>query len=336
MSEETEILRLKRETAPHRGAQAWRSIGQLSNTLLPFGAIWYLMLLSLERSYLLTLLLAPVAAGLVVRMFIIEHDCGHGSFFESRRANEIIGTAMSLFTLTPFEAWRTNHILHHATSGNLEERGIGYFELMTAREFRAASPTRRWFYRIYRHPLTLFVIGPAILFGLSYRFHDRAQGRRERISVYVTNLLLVLRLVVVATLVGWKRLFLVEVPIVWWGSVIGVWLFYVQHHFEGGYWEVPERWDFVRAALQGSSYYKLPRILQWFTGNIGFHHVHHFDAKIPNYRLEACHYAVRVFRDVRPITFAESVRATSFRLWDEDRAALVGFDEGHVERIEER
>jgi len=280
---------------------------------------------SLSFSYLLTLLLAFPAAGLLMRIFIILHDCGHGSFFRSGRANHFIGTLCGILTLTPYSQWTREHALHHASSGDLGRRGVGDVSTLTVREYSALSGWERFKYRFYRHPVVMLLIGPQYLFIVSYRFVSRHSGRRERNNVYLTN---IAAFVVAATLcstIGVKTFLLIWIPISVIAGGTAVWLFYIQHQYETAYWQRAPVWDYVEAAVNGSSYYKLPRVLQWFSGNIGLHHVHHLSPKIPNYKLERCHNEVQMFDNVTVIAFWESFRSLSLKLWDEDKRRLVGF-----------
>jgi acyl-lipid omega-6 desaturase (Delta-12 desaturase) len=323
---------------PKTGASRWkqivtryeqpalrRSLWQLINTLLPYVALWYLMYLSLGVSYWLTGTLSLLAAGFLVRVFIIFHDCGHGSFFKSRKANDIVGFITGVLSFTPYFHWRWEHALHHASAGDLDRRGTGDIWTLTVQEYLEASRWKRFAYRLARNPLILFVLAPLFLFLIKQRFPSTKASRRERYSVYWTNLALVPVGTGLSCLFGLKTYLLLQLGVVIVAAVAGVWLFYVQHQFEGVYWERRQEWDYCAAALQGSSFYKLPKILQWFSGNIGFHHIHHLSPRIPNYNLEKCHRAESLFQTVKPVTFFASFKALSFRLWDEQRRKLVSF-----------
>jgi omega-6 fatty acid desaturase (delta-12 desaturase) len=287
--------------------------------------MWFLMLRSLEVSYVLTLALAVPAAGFMARIFIIFHDCGHGSFFESQRANDTLGFIAGVITLTPYHQWRHSHAMHHASAGDLGRRGTGDIWTLTVKEFTGSSKSQQLAYRIYRSPIALFVFGPLLIFVLSYRFSAKESSKRERSSVYFTNLMLVGIVLLASMTFGLRAFLLVQLPIIWFGFSAGVWLFYIQHQFEGVYWERHEHWEYHRAALEGSSFYNLPKILQWFTGNIGFHHIHHLQPRIPNYKLERCHNENQTFQSVKPITFMSGWKSLSLRLWDEEQRQLVGF-----------
>ena len=323
---------------PKTGPSAWKrivtryqepavgsSLWQTANTLVPYSALWFLMYLSLRWSYWLTLPLAILAAGFLVRIFIIFHDCGHGSFFKSRRANDILGFITGVLTFTPYHHWRWEHALHHASSGDLDRRGTGDVWTLTVREYLESSRWRRVAYRLARNPFVLFVLAPLYLFLIQQRFPAAKAPRRERHSVYWTNLALAGLAAGLIWIFGFKPYLLIQLTVVMVAGSAGVWLFYVQHQFEGAYWERSEEWDYTAAALQGSSFYKLPRLLQWFSGNIGFHHIHHLSPRIPNYHLEKCHQADPLFQRVKPVTLFSSLKSFSFRLWDEQRRKLVGY-----------
>ncbi len=302
-----------------------RAVWQIVNTLVPYGSIWYLMYLSLAVSWWLTLPLAVLAGAFLVRIFIIFHDCGHGSFFKSRLANDILGFITGVLTLTPYYHWRWEHSIHHANAGHLDKRGTGDVWTLTVQEYLEASRWKKFSYRLARNPIILFIIAPLLLFIIRQRFPTSQANRRERHSVYWMNLAILGMSVGLALAFGWKVYLLIHLIVAGVAGGAGVWLFYVQHQFEDVYWERGENWDFTAAALQGSSFYKLPKILQWFSGNIGFHHIHHLSPRIPNYNLERCHDADPLFQQVKPITLLASLRSFTFRLWDERRRKLVGY-----------
>ncbi|MSQ10292.1 MAG: fatty acid desaturase [Dehalococcoidia bacterium] len=293
----------------------------------PYIGFWYLAYRALEVSYWLTLALGVVSALFAVRVFVIFHDCGHGSFFKSMRANDILGTITGVLSYTPYYAWRHSHARHHATSGDLDRRGFGDVWTMTEEEYRAKSWSQRILYRLYRNPLVIFVAGPAFAFLVLSRFPfaDCAGKPREERSVWVTNFSLLVIVLGLSFTVGVGAMLAVTLPITVLSGGIGVWLFYVQHQYENTYWERHENWDYFQAALYGSSFYKLPKVLQWFSGNIGFHHIHHLNPRIPNYNLEPCHQTIPVFQEVPPLTLRESVKSLHVRLYDEDRGRMVGF-----------
>jgi omega-6 fatty acid desaturase (delta-12 desaturase) len=322
---EIDRVELKQTLHRYQKPDTWRSIWQLANTLLPLMLLLVLMYYSLQVSYWLTLALSILTAGFMARTFIIFHDCGHGSFFKSRKANEITGIVCGLLTLTPYHYWRHSHAIHHATAGDLDRRGVGDVMTLTVEEFRSLPRLRQWWYRFFRHPLVMFTFGAFLVFTVGHRFSKPGTAKRERWSVHYTNLILAGILAVVILLIGWKAYLMIHVPVLFFMSSAGVWLFYVQHNFEGTYWERHDKWDYFAAGLQGSSFYKLPAVLQWFTGNIGFHHIHHLNSRIPNYYLPQCYRENPVFH-VRPLTLRSSLRSLRLRLWDEKNRRMVGFE----------
>jgi omega-6 fatty acid desaturase (delta-12 desaturase) len=315
----------KKVVARYQRPIVWRALWQVLNTLVPYAVLWYLMYRSLAVSAWLTLPLAILAGGFLVRIFIIFHDCAHGSFFRSPRANALLGNLAGVLCFTPFYRWRWEHSIHHASAGDLDRRGTGDVWTMTVQEYLAASRWKRFAYRLARNPLILFVVAPLVLFLVLQRLPTGKEGKRERLSVHGTNLALALMVTGMSWAIGWKAYLLLQLTAVMVAGSAGVWLFYVQHQFEGVYWERGGEWDFEKAALQGSSYYKLPRLLQWFSGNIGFHHIHHLSPRIPNYHLEGCHRSEPLFHTVKPLTLLSSLKCFSFRLWDERRRMMVGY-----------
>ena len=308
-----------------------RAVWQLVSTLGPLAVAVVLMNWSLSVSYWLTLLIALPAAGLSIRTFIIMHDCGHGSFLPSKTWNNIVGWITGILTSTPFAHWRREHAIHHATSGHLEQRGTGDITTLTVREYLSASWLGRLRYRIYRNPLVLLGFGPTFLF-LKHRWPTRRiAGRKEIWNVHLTNLAMAALVVLFSLLTGFRDFLMIWVPIALISGTTGVWLFYVQHQFEDTYWRGGNDWDYATAAVAGSSYFRLPKVLQWFTGNIGFHHVHHLSPKIPNYSLERCHRENPTFQNVVTLTIWQSIRTLGLRLWDEESRRLVGF--GHLRRM---
>ncbi len=312
---------IKKYENPH----LWRSIWQLTNTLVPYFALLYLMYRSLFISYWVTVLLSVLAAGFLVRIFIIFHDCGHGSFFKSQLANDLCGFITGVLVFTPYYHWWHSHARHHATSGDLDRRGIGDVWTMTVEEYLKSPFWKRFGYRFSRHPVGLLVLGPTYYFLIRNRFYPPRAGHRERLSVHMTNLAIVTVAAWVGLWIGFKEYLLIQLPVIVVSATAGVWLFYVQHQFDGAYWERHGKWDYVDQAIKGSSFYKLPKILQWFTGNIGFHHIHHLSPRIPNYYLEKVHRASTIFKKVKPITLLVSLRSLRFRLWDEKGQKLVSF-----------
>ena len=318
-------LEWKEIVARYQKPSVGRGVWQIVNTLVPYAALWYLMYLSLSVSFWLVVPLAILAGGFMIRTFIIHHDCGHGSFFKSSKANDVLGFITGVLTFAPYYHWRWEHALHHATSGDLDRRGMGDIWTLTVQEYLESSRWRRFAYRLARNPVVLFVIAPLYMFLVKHRFPKAKASPRERHSVYWTNLALFGMAAGLSWMFGFKAYLLIQLMVVGVAGSAGVWLFYVQHQFEGVYWERAEEWDYTAAALQGSSFYKLPKVLQWFSGNIGFHHIHHLSPRIPNYHLERCHKAEPLFQSVKTVTLFSSFKSLTFRLWDEQRRKLVGY-----------
>ena len=313
---------------PYKRSSTRAATIQLLNTALPFALCWYLMLKSLAVSYGLSLLLAVPTGFLFIRLFILQHDCGHGSFFPSRRANHIVGSLLGIVTLFPYGYWRRTHAIHHATSGNLDHRELGDVKTYTVREYRSWTATHRFFYRLYRHPLILLGLGPTYQFVLKHRFPFDIpwSWKREWASVLWTNLGIALVFGSLSWWHGWNAVLMVHLPVVLVAGAIGVFLFYVQHQFEDTYWQHEEAWDFYRAGVEGSSFLDLPRPLHWLTGNIGYHHIHHLVSRIPNYRLAECYREIPDLQRVTRLTLLQGLRCLNLKLWDEDNGRLVGFD----------
>ena len=304
-----------------------KAIWQLVNTLGPYIGLWILMVYAIKAgvSYWVILALAVVAAAFLVRIFIFFHDCCHGSFFSSSRANTALGYLTGIATFTPYHSWRRSHAQHHATSGNLDRRGVGDIWTMTVEEYQAAPRRTRIAYRLYRNPLFMFGFGPAVSFLIAQRFFSKGAKRRERVSVLVTNLAILAIVVLASLTIGFWTYVLIQLPIILVAGALGIWLFYVQHQYEGVYWARGEAWSFTKAALEGSSYYRLPKVLQWFTGNIGLHHIHHLRPRIPNYRLQECYDQVPAMQAVQPLTIGKSLKSVRMNLWDEEQQVLVSF-----------
>src|ERR1700751_4090763 len=304
---------------------------ELAVTAVPFFVIWGLMWMALHYGYWMGLAGAVPAAGLLVRLFMIQHDCGHGSFFRGRLANDWVGPAIGVMTLTPYGYWRHNHALHQASAGNLDQRGFGDIDTLTVREFFARSGWRRMLYRLYRHPMGMFGVGPIYLFILRHRLPIGMMGGgwKPWLSTMGTNAAIATIAVVAICLVGVRPFLLVHLPITILASSIGVWLFYVQHQFERTSWSHDEAWSFHEAALRGSSYYHLPSVLRWFTANIGVHHVHHLSSRIPFYRLPRVLGDHPELRKMGRLTLWQSFRCVRLVLWDEQSRRLISFKEFH-------
>ncbi|MBD0382160.1 fatty acid desaturase [Paenibacillus sedimenti] len=313
------------DVAPYERPHMKHSVWQMINTLVPFFLLWYFAYLSLSISFWLTLPLTIVAGGFLVRIFIIFHDCCHKSFFKNKIANELVGTITGILTFVPYHQWRYTHSVHHASSGNLDRRGVGDIWTLTVEEYMSSSLPRRLYYRLYRNPAVMFLIGPIYIFLIDYRFNRKRASVKERMNTYITNLSIAGTIALLCWAIGWQSFLLVHGPIFLVSGMAGIWLFYVQHQFEETYYENEEEWDYVKAAMHGSSFYKLPRILHWITGNIGFHHIHHLSPRVPNYYLEKVHNKNAVLRDVQTITLWTSLQSLKFQIWNEETKKFIGF-----------
>ncbi|WP_424767936.1 fatty acid desaturase [Paenibacillus sp. sgz302251] len=316
---------LKKEVAPFEKTDLKSSIRQMINTLIPLVLLWYAAYYSLSVSIWLTLALGMVTSGFVIRTFIIFHDCCHGSFFKRKKANDIVGTITGVLTLVPYMQWKNTHAIHHATSSNLDKRGVGDLWILTVDEYKSASFVKRMAYRVYRNPLVMFGIGPIAVFLLQYRFNRKGARRKEKLNTYLTNALIVGLYALLIWAIGWQAFVIVQGPIFFVSGLLGIWLFYVQHQFEDSYFESEDEWSYVKAAVDGSSYYKLPKVLQWITGNIGYHHVHHLSPKVPNYYLEEAHNSTPPLHKATTITIKESLASLNFHLWDETDKKFISF-----------
>jgi omega-6 fatty acid desaturase (delta-12 desaturase) len=312
---------------PYLKPSAGKALFQLSNTAAPFLGLMAAILIALHFGLWLALVLFPVAAVLLVRLFMFQHDCGHGSFFKARWANNVLGYTLGILTLTPYLAWRGQHAVHHASMGNLDRRGIGDVTTLTRPEYLALSWRGRLGYRLYRHPLVLFGLGPIWLFFISNRIpsgHPRRQWKAW-VSVLSTNLALAVILGLLVWVLGPVNVILGWGPVMLLAATIGVWLFYIQHQFEDAYWEPKSSWNYQAAALEGASYYDLPRVVHWMTGNIGFHHIHHLSSKIPNYRLRECHNANPALQSAPRLTLWGSLKCARLALWDVEQRRMISF-----------
>jgi omega-6 fatty acid desaturase (delta-12 desaturase) len=301
-----------------------RSLWQTANTLIPYLALFYISIRSLEFSFWLTLPLSILTAGFMVRAFIIFHDCGHGSFFKSQRGNDLLGIVTGILAFTPYYRWKHNHAIHHATAGDLDRRGTGDVYTMTVQEYLDVSWWRKFGYRVMRNPIAMFLVGPLLIFVIVERIPP-AKGKREIASVWWTNLALAVIVTVMGLAFGWRAYLTVQLLVLFFGTSAGVWMFYVQHNYEGVYWERHSQWDYFKACMQGSSFYKLPALLQWFTGNIGFHHIHHLGSRIPNYNLPKAYKENSLFH-VEPLTLRSSLKCLKWRVYDEANRRLAGWD----------
>jgi omega-6 fatty acid desaturase (delta-12 desaturase) len=312
----------------------WRSVVELAITVAAFLGLWWLAWASFSVSYLLTLLAIVPGAGFLIRLFIIQHDCGHGSFLRNQIVSNWIGRFLGVLTFTPYDLWRRTHAIHHASAGNLDRRGVGDINTLTVREYLALPPFRRLLYRLYRHPLVLFVLAPAYLFFIQQRLPVglmRGEGWLPWISAMATNLALVAVSAVMIYFMGWRAYLFIEIPMVALAASVGLWLFYVQHQFEHTYWSDSENWTYQEAALRGSSYYDLPAVIHWISGNIGIHHVHHLQSRIPFYRLPETLRDHPPLREISRMTFMESLGCARRTLWDEASRRLVPFKEARAQ-----
>lgn len=315
----------------HRPSTA-RSVVEILITVVPFVALWTLTARAVLSGHWWGLILTIPAAGFLVRLFVLQHDCGHGALFSRRVANDWTGRILGVLTLTPYDYWRRTHAIHHATAGNLDKRGIGDIQTLTLGEYRALSRWRRAQYWLYRHPLVMFGLGPAWLFVCQHRLPLGLMrcGAQPWVSVAATNLAIAVPVVLMIWLMGAVPFLLVQLPITLMAATVGVWLFYVQHQFEETHWSEDPDWNFHHAALHGSSNYDLPPVLHWFTGNIGIHHVHHLSSRVPFYRLPQVLKDHPELRDIGRITLLESLRSVRLVLWDENSRRLISFREARA------
>ena len=323
--EKTKLLR--KEVAPFAKSDKQKSIMQLINTLIPLLALWVGGYAMADSYPIVGFLCAVVAAGFVIRTFIIFHDCTHGSFFQNKKANNIFGFITGVLTSFPYEKWKREHTIHHATSSNLDKRGIGDIDMLTVEEYFAKSKLGQLGYRLYRNPLVMFGLGPIYMVLVLNRFNRSDAKKKERINTYLTNVVLVAVCAVLISLFGWQTFLLVHGVTLFVAGALGIWLFYIQHTYEDSYFENDEEWDYVKAAVEGSSYYQLPKLLQWITGNIGFHHVHHLSPRVPNYNLETVHETVQPLQQATTITLKTSLESIRYKLYDPSRQKFVSFKE---------
>jgi omega-6 fatty acid desaturase (delta-12 desaturase) len=313
--------------APYAKPHFGRSLLDIATSVVPYLALSVAMYLALDTSYLITLALAVPAAGFLVRTYILFHDCTHGSFMPSKRANGWLGAAFGLLVFSNYQSWRHSHAIHHATAGDLDRRGQGDVPTLTVAEYRALPRVKRLGYRLFRNPLVMFGLGPIFALVVQPRLFSRDARPRIKRSVIATNVALVLLVGGLCLLIGWDTYLLIQVPTIMFAGAAGIWLFYVQHQFEDVYWENTESWTYADAALKGSSYLKLPKVLQFFSGNIGLHHVHHLSARIPNYNLQRAHDENPIFHDVPTLSLWDGLRAVRLKLFDEERGRLVTWAE---------
>lgn len=305
----------------------WKSTWQLINTLIPYACLWGLLIrcIQLDYPYPVILVLSIPAGAFLVRIFILFHDCVHGSFFKSKSANTFWGYVLGVLVFTSFEDWRFCHLQHHGKYANLDTRGFGDIWTLTRKEYDDSSWRIRLVYRLYRNPVVLIGLGALFNFLLHNRIPSPRVKHKERMGLLLTNLLIVIMILGAARFMGWQTYVLIQLPVLWLAGAMGIWLFYVQHQFEGGYWARKDKWEPFRAAMEGSSYYKLPSVLRWFSGNIGYHHIHHMNPGIPNYYLKACYDGIPKLQEKAPLTFWESLSCIRLKIWDEQHHKMISF-----------
>ncbi len=308
---------------------AGRALFQITNTLIPYALLWALAIYLFKSNAPRWTCFIPVlaAAPFLVRIFTLFHDCCHSCFFRARWANQLTGYLLGILTFTPFQDWRQAHLRHHATAGNLDKRGVGDIWTLTVEEYLTAPKTKRIIYRTFRNPLVLFGFGPSFIFLFFHRFSQKGIQHKGRLSVYITNLGMLAVALLAGATIGFKTYLMIQLPIIIIGATLGIWLFYVQHQYEEVYWANDHVRDSFKAAMEGSSYYKLPKVAQWFTGNIGLHHIHHLNPSIPNYQLQACHDEIQKLKHTEPIGLRKSLKSLRIHLWDEKTKRLISFKE---------
>jgi omega-6 fatty acid desaturase (delta-12 desaturase) len=315
----------KAQIRPYATPRLSRTWLDVFTSVVPYIALVVVMYLLLDVSVLLTFALAPLAAGFLLRTFILFHDCTHGSLWHTKRANAWWGRALGLLLYMPFESWGHSHAVHHATAGDLERRGTGDVPMLTVAEYRAKTPRGRLLYRLYRHPAVMFGLGPLVSFFIGPRLVPKDARPRIRRAIIRTNIILAVLVGAACWFLGPLEYLAIQLPAAWLAGSSGIFLFYVQHQFEDAYWETGDSWDYADAAIRGSSFFQLPKVLQWFTGNIGYHHVHHLSSRVPNYNLQRAHEELDLFRDVPTLTIPDALRATRLKLWDEESNRMVSF-----------
>lgn len=303
-----------------------KSWWQVINSFVPYFLLWVLMIYSINYSYWLTLALSMIATGFLVRIFIIFHDCGHKSFFKSKKLNNVVGIIAGGLAFTPYHKWHYEHLVHHRTVGNLDKRGVGDVMTWTVEDFKNSPKMTKLYYRLYRNPVILLIIAPFFIFTVLNRFPNKKLSIRINVLVHLTTIVLIIIITLISLLIGFKTYALIQIPVMVFASNFGVWLFYVQHQFKDVVWERTDKWDYQTISMYGASYLKYPKILQWFSGNIGFHHIHHLSSKIPNYKLEKCLRENSIFQK-EYLTFLSSFQCLKYRLWDEDKHKLISFRE---------
>ena len=316
---------IRRYTQPDSVKSWW----QVINSFVPYLLLWVLMIYSIKYSYWITLALSMIAAGFLVRIFIIFHDCGHKSFFKSKKLNHVVGIIAGGFAFTPYHKWHYEHLVHHRTVGNLDKRGVGDVMTWTVEDFKNSPKKKQLFYRLYRNPVIMLIIAPFFVNTLLNRIPNKKLSARINLLVHLTTLVLIIAITLVCLLIGFKTFVLIQIPVMVFASDFGLWLFYVQHQFKDVVWERTDNWDYTTISMYGASYLKFPKILQWFSGNIGFHHMHHLSSKIPNYNLEKCVRENPIFQKEH-LTILSSLQCLKYRLWDEENHRIVSFREAKM------
>jgi len=327
MSEAEKAKQLRKEVQPFAKSDTRASIVQMINTIAPLLAAWIIGYYVVQFSPWYGLIAALIAAGFVVRTFIIFHDCTHGSFFKNKKANDTVGFITGVLTSFPYEKWKREHTIHHATSSNIDKKGIGDIDMLTIEEYMEKSKMGRLGYRLYRNPFVMFGLGPLFMVLVLNRFNRKDAKKKERMNTYLINAVVAALTVLMIVAFGWQSFLLIHGVTLFVAGALGIWLFFIQHTYEDSYFEYDSEWDYVKAAVEGSSYYKLPKVLQWITGNIGFHHVHHLSPRIPNYKLEEAHETVTPLQQATTITLGTSFESIRYKLYDHEQMKFVTFKE---------
>src|SRR5450759_682503 len=310
---------------PYQKADNRQAAWQLINSLVPFIALYMMMIWVIRYSYWLIIPFIILAAGFQMRLFIIFHDCGHGSFSRSRKVNSIVGSLMGVLVYTPSEQWWHDHAIHHATAGNLDRRGTGDVTTMTVNEYVSSPWWTKLGFRLFRSPFVMFGLVPYFMFGIVNRLPLRKVSRKELVNLIWTDTAIIIKIIFLSWLMGWQHFLAMELPVLFVAGTVGIWMFYVQHQFENMYWVKTDDWDYANSAMKGASFYKLPRLLQWFSGNIGFHHIHHLSPRIPNYYLEKCAVENPELKPETILTIKSSLKSLTLSLWDEELGRMIGF-----------
>nr|WP_198044874.1 fatty acid desaturase [Lysinibacillus timonensis] len=327
MTDAEKTKQLRKDVAPFAKSERNKSILQIINTIIPLLFIWGFGYYVEQYSPWFTVACSVIASGFVVRTFIIFHDCTHGSFFKNKKANDFVGNLTGILTSFPYAKWRREHLIHHAGSGNLDKRGIGDIDMLTVDEYLKKSKLSRLAYRLYRNPIVMFGLGPLYLVLVLNRFNNKGAKRKERMNTYFINVMVLLLCTILIYFFGWQSFLLVQGVTLFIAGALGIWLFYIQHTYEDSYFEYDPEWDFVKAAVEGSSFYKLPKLLQWITGNIGYHHVHHLAPRVPNYKLEEAHESIEPLQKATTITLGKSLESIRYKLYDTKNKKFVSFKE---------